>query len=369
MLKRAIQELERAVEELPSFGQHLRTARASYLLLRGKPREAIPLLQHYSEPLAVVGWTRCRGRLASAHNALGEFTEAKSICEDALARLSPEDLMFTAMNLIVELELCIAETGLGNAARATAYLDRLLETHAPFKGPLTLGAIHDAYAQVAIMEKDFALAAVHLEQMEGLYRPLDVPSLTARMEALTRRAQAAQRADLSQPEGLLLSDDVHLITRVQLLLTHSGEVASERADKALQIAVELSGADDGFIVLQRMTGKVSAFLNQEPPEELVGWAHARLLAAYANDETAAVEDVNSLIDLNLKQLDGVRYCTAPLWARVGHEDIVVAVVALGFRNSSPKLPGADVLRVIASSLVDVARISDRPQRHGTESTS
>ena len=351
-MKRAAQELSRLAEDMPSFGQPSRFARAAYLLLRGKPAEAIPLLERDDEPQAVVGWARGRGLLARAYNALGQHERARDICRAVLARIDPEDLTFPVMNLNLPVELALAEAGLGNFALARTSLDELLAQHGPNRGPLTLASLHDAYLQVALREKDFACCAAHLERLEDWARPTGIASLLERCEVLRRDLERAQRlGDGNEDEVRLLVDDVHLITRVQLILTQTGTLLAERAKKSLQIAVELSGADDGFVVLQGVNEEASAYLNQAPGAELVVWAHRRLMAAYASDETAVEGHVDSLIDLNLNIVDGVRYCVAPLWARRDNQDFVVAALALGFRKTMPRLPGADVLRVIADHLV------------------
>ena len=351
-LKRAAQELSRLAEEMPSFDQHSRFARAAYLLLRGKPAEAIPLLERDDEPQAVVGWARGRALLARAYNALGQHERARDICRDVLARIDPEDLTFPVMNLNLPVELALAEAGLGNFALARTSLDELLAQHGLNRGPLTLASLHDAYVRVALREKDLACCAEHLERLEGWVRPTGIASLLERCEVLKRDVERAQRVgDGNEDEAGLLLDDVHLITRVQLILTQTGTLLAERANKSLQIAVELSGADDGFIVLQGGSEEAAAYLNQAPGAELVVWAHRRLMAAYASDETAAEEHVDSLIDLNLNVVDGLRYCVAPLWARRDNQDFVVAALALGFRKTMPRLPGADVLRVIADHMV------------------
>lgn len=357
--KRAVQELERLVEEVPTFSHYLRAARAAYLLQRGKPQEALPLLeQQDSAGAETIGWARSCGRLACAYNMLGEHEKARAVCEDAMARVDPGDLMFPAMNLNVQVELALAEAGLGRVDRAKTMLDQLIARHTPQHGPLTLGSLHDAYLQVALRDKDFALCDEQLAKLEDCYRPLALPSLLSRLELLTLQLRNARRGDQHGADVALLASDAQLITRVQLLLTQSGSQAAERARKGLQIAVELSAADDGFLVVQRQQDGVEAHLHAAPSTELANWARARLLAAYANDETAAVEDVGSLIDLNSMSADGVRYCVAPLWARVNHEDVVVAALALGFRNGTPKLPSADVLRVIASSLIGALSSSE-----------
>jgi len=255
----------------------------------------------------------------------------------------------------------VAEAQLGNFAVARSGLDALLLAHGPKQGPLTLASVHETYVQVALIQKDFETCATHLAELEKWVRSTGIASLCERCDTLKRQVEGAQRPDSGDyGDARLLGDDVHLITRVQLILTQTGTQLAERANKGLQIAVELSGADDGFIVLQGTVNGAAAHLNQAPSAELVDWARRRLMAAYASDETAAVEHVDSLIDLNLNVVDGIRYCVAPLWARRDNQDVVVAALALGFRKSEPQLPGADVLRVIADHLVDIPSLSTRP---------
>lgn len=354
-LKRAAQELTRLAEQSASLAPYASSAQAAYLVLRGKPREAIELLEQVQEPMAAVGWVRNRGVLARAYNALGEHASARDVCLFALSQLVPADLDYPAMNLIVPTELAIAEAGLGNFTEAHAALARLLQKYGPDQAPITLGSIHDAQVQVALREHDFTAASLALAETERRYRATSLPSLRERLDTLRRQIERAQRASAGNEADIpLMIDDVHLITRVQLILTQTGTQISERASKGLQIAIELSGADDGFIVLQGAEAEPTAYLGELPSLELMRWAHLRLMAAYASDETAAVEHVDSLIDLNLNVVDGVRYCVAPLWARRDNQDVVVAALALGFRKTAPRLPGADVLRVIADHLVNSA---------------
>jgi hypothetical protein len=87
----------------------------------------------------------------------------------------------------------------------------------------------------------------------------------------------------------LVEGDVHLLTRVQLMLTQSGDKLVERARKGLQIALELTGADDGFIVVQGVEEDTPAYWGTHAPSrELVRWAGERLRLATARDETAVV---------------------------------------------------------------------------------
>lgn len=59
-------------------------------------------------------------------------------------------------------------------------------------------------------------------------------------------------------EGLF-ADDGHLVTRVQLTMNSSPALVTERASKGIQIALGLSGANAGFIVLAGQDGVAASF--------------------------------------------------------------------------------------------------------------
>ena len=61
-------------------------------------------------------------------------------------------------------------------------------------------------------------------------------------------------------------------------------------------------------------------------------------------------EVNTLVDLNLKASGDLRYCLATLWTTQNGADAVVGGLVLGFRDRSPRLPSAEVLRAIAAHL-------------------
>jgi hypothetical protein len=65
--------------------------------------------------------------------------------------------------------------------------------------------------------------------------------------------------------------------------------------------------------------------------------------------------VDSLIDLSVKRVGELQYGVAPLWARHGQADIVVAAIALGFARDVPRLPNAAILGVIAGFLLPGAQ--------------
>jgi len=77
---------------------------------------------------------RKRAGCSRAHNALGEYQRAREICVEALSCLTSADLEFVVWNLGVEIELAMAESGLGNHAEAARQLDELISKHARCAG-------------------------------------------------------------------------------------------------------------------------------------------------------------------------------------------------------------------------------------------
>jgi hypothetical protein len=189
MMKRAAQDLTRIIVESPQLSVLHRRARGNYFVLRGKYARALPLLDAGEEPLAMSGWAQRRGMLARAYNGRGDFARAREICRDALAHLTAEDLEYVVLNLIVQLELALAEAGLGNTLLAGQQLDALIARHTDVRGPLTLGALHEARAKVALRAGELELCRVHLLKMTGYYRPTGIATLRELVEKLERELE------------------------------------------------------------------------------------------------------------------------------------------------------------------------------------
>lgn len=359
-MKRAAQENARLAMDLPSFECHERRARAAYLVLRGKHQEAIPLLTNDEAPLAVIGWARSRSLLARALREMGDSARAHALCTEALARLEPADLVFVSHTLSLQVELALAEAGLGQYAQASSRLDELLARHAPNEGALVLSVLHQARARVALLQHDFATAEAQLAEFERRARPTGIPSLLESVNALKQQLMRARNPEEADSGQLLLRDPARLVTHVEALMTRTGRQIGERASKALQIALELTGADTGFLVVMRETAPLAHFGGPAPDEPLVQWAKDRLLAALRNDETAVLEDQSALVDLNLRRVGDMRFCVTPLWVTRNHRDVPVAAITLGFSLGNPQLPSPEVLRVIGGHLEDEESNSDVP---------
>ena len=303
IMKRAVQELSRLSDELPSLMPIQRQAHGAYLVLRGKYAEAIPVLEVDADSPRRIGWVSARGVLAQAYNRLGQHARAREICVDALAHQTHEDLAYILNNFNVQIELALAESGLGRTEIAKASLDALLAEHEPGNSPITIGLIHEARAQVALRERDFETAREQVAKMESRYRSTGVATLIALAAPLKReidRVENPRGADLDIEARL--EHLPHVLMRVQLMLnTQVENVLTERARKGLQVALELSSADEGLLVLADSQGEPAAYLGSAAPDpELVRWAEQNILDAAIDEQTVMTAEVDSEIDSNYK---------------------------------------------------------------------
>lgn len=349
LMKRALHELTRLSGEVASLRYLERQARAAYLILRGRHAQALPLLDTDEEPLGPPGWTRTRALLARSLNGIGQHARARSVCVDALGRLGVEDLTFVALHLPLQIELALAEAELGQHDLAAKQLDALLARHAPNESPLTLGALHEARAKVALAASDYATSRAHLEQMSTCYRQTGTHSLLELVERLTRQLERAER-----PSGLVTStpeEISQLMTRLKLMLTQTSTVLTERATEALRAALEVSNADAGFLVVRGGGRSAMAHLGTEPDPELLAWAEQNMRSIEDEGEATVLTDtLSSIYESNRKSVGHMNYCLAPLYGKRDGEVVALGALVLGFDNRVAELPNAEVLHAVAEHL-------------------
>jgi hypothetical protein len=98
--------------------------------------------------------------------------------------LQSEDRAFVALFLGPELELAVADAGLGNVGAARTRLDELLRLHDKSDNPLTRGRIHEACARVAASTRDWPGFRHHLEETRNWFRRTGTPALIGQAERL-----------------------------------------------------------------------------------------------------------------------------------------------------------------------------------------
>jgi hypothetical protein len=351
LAKRAAQELARLARDLPSLKTEMLRARGTYLVLRGRYADAIALFATDDTPPSRAGWTRLRGLLARAHNGLGEHGRARALCLEALAPLSDADRRFVIVSLHVEIELALADAGLGDVHAACERLDALIALHAEHGGRLACGALHEARAQVSLLAKDFDAARAHLERMRALYQPTAVATLLELVDTLARRLEVAEQGP-NAVAATLTPYDERLATRVRLILHNTEASLPRRAQKSLQIALELTGADTGFLVVPERVGAPVAYSGSDAPDAaLVTWALERLRDADGEETVVETFGVGTA-EHGFKIVGRMQYCVVVLRTDDQLVDTATAAIALGFYDRRPRFPDAEVLSVIAEHLGD-----------------
>jgi len=196
--KHAAEQLQRSSQNMPSLALYAQMARGTHLALRHRYDAAAAELEAClgAEPLSFSGWVATASVLASAYRGLGQHERARELCVRTLAALKPGDLAFPVQMSRLQAELARAQSALGQHAEAAASLDDLIAMHAPARGPLTLGMLHEARAQVALAAADAEAYRFHLERMQAWYRPTGIPALIEQCEQL---AQAGRPVLASVP--------------------------------------------------------------------------------------------------------------------------------------------------------------------------
>lgn len=358
-LRRAAQQLDSLALTSPSLTVHGRWARGAYMVLRGRYQQALHYLEGAAKAPHPVGWIRVRGILAAAYNGLGQHKRARQVCLAALAELPREELPFVGMTLNVQVELALADAALGDFRAAGARLDGLLKEQSQWEGPLVLATVHRAHSRVALLQRDCATARRHLEAMTGWARQTSIPTLLEYCETLNQELRRAETPVRVGRAGALAPDETHLMTRVGLLMAEAGPLKTVRATRALQIALELTGADGGCIRLASRQRAV-AEVGDIPTEGVVlDWLQGRLAALQNGeqdttqlDEFSAASDngLDEDAELNTLVVGSRGYCMVPVWLPEDSGMVTVAALLLSFLDGDCQTPPGHVLQMIAEML-------------------
>ena len=348
-LRTCAEQLKRLSAETPSLMQAQQRAQQTYLVMRGTPEEALSAVQQSGEhAVDFLGAARHQGLRAAAHNLLGQHERAKQLCEAALARLDPEDLAFCTLNLGLQLELARAEAGLGHAASAEQALRALLVAHAPAANPLSLGALHEALAELAAQRRDADAFVAHEAEVTQLWQPLRVPALEARRNRLARLYQAYGSSGDGVVSRAPDTDTAPRLLTVLHRLRHGGERDSEGSARwALQQLLPLTGAEDAhlFTCQDGELTCVASYGLDEPPALLTAALQKRVqqLGDADSDQTSYQDEP---LDPTLITLGARSYRMAVLRSANDNDERIAGVVALAGDGSVPH----PVLRAIAKRL-------------------
>jgi len=186
-LTRVTAQLEELSTTVPSLKLYARLARLSLMLVVGEGAEAEPLLRAVlgdRPPRSFIGWAATHGFLARGYNERGDHAAAKAICEEALVHMTDADREYVSLFLPIDIQMAVAEAGLGHVDAGLARIDAQLERFRESDHPLVQGFLHEARAQIAWMAGLTEEYHLSLTIVEHWFRRTGTAALIAKCERL-----------------------------------------------------------------------------------------------------------------------------------------------------------------------------------------
>ncbi len=200
---RAADRLEIMSATVPSLKLYARLCTMALILVRGDWRDGdVAAAWVDAPPRSFIGWAAVNGFHATGYNERGRYGEAKAICESALAHVTDADREYVGLFLMLDIQMAIAEAGLGDVKAGLARIDGLLERFRGSDHPLVQGLLHEARARIAWMAGRVEEYNISLAVVERWFRPTGTPSLIAKWERLAElKGPVASRAALPPDSG------------------------------------------------------------------------------------------------------------------------------------------------------------------------
>jgi hypothetical protein len=242
--------------------------------------------------------------------------------------------------------------GLGDVAAAEGSLQALLAAHEGAGNPLTIGALHEAFADLASIRGDRDAFADHLVEVDRWFRQTRNPALVARYESLARDAvRASTRPGGATDTGSPAAPSHHLLTFVHRL-RHGGERTLARsAEWALQQLSEFTSLREGYIYLCEDDEAVClAQIGDDAHRVALGpWVAERLQALGHELGTVMTSTTDGATDPNRFEVEGDAFRFTPLLAPHDGGESATEVVGALVLSGDASVP-FPVLRSIAERL-------------------
>jgi hypothetical protein len=337
-LRRIRPELARMAGKHPGLLPWLAIADGELERICGQPERALAFhlaAMDGAEPGRHVAWPQAAAFALDALLLLGRTEQARLHGRDWCAVAEQHGI--DAIGLIQE-PLCVAEALLGNIDHALEVCEHVvLDTEQRGIHGLYLGLAYETRARVAIVLGDAAAFQAAFARCSEEYGGGKYPPLNARLERLTTEAKRA-RLDA---EGTGEMAPVATMTAARVQRTLAGLLAPEqRAEQALALALEASGAVAGFLYGVR-GADIEPLAARAPDHSAVPSIEAMLRSSLLGhgDQERTVALVDTAAEAHspvsvVTDLFGLRYFP---FALVGmHDDgrrpMVAAVIALAFAD-------------------------------------
>ncbi|HWB82339.1 MAG TPA: hypothetical protein VG755_45555, partial [Nannocystaceae bacterium] len=356
-LKRHIEALARQVAAGLKYRAHLDVARGEHARLRADFEAGLKaidagLAQLPPDEGLIRPWAL--SARADVLIGLGDIEPARKAAEEALAICSDFEHGQASFRLRALRAVALCESALGEHDIAAARIDDAIEKTEALLNPLLLGCLYETRAQIAIAAGNEVAAASAIAQVEFWFRPTRNPVLIARWERLERALHPAPDPELEPSANDIVTEmfgneTVHHDTLAEVLSILSDcRTANARAERALEMLVEASGAKAGLLYLAHR-GRLALAApthGAEPPAELTRAAVTRFAKARESPDTAA---------LGFEPIDDAPssgWCSSIIaCVREGHTRLVGALLLRGGERGL-ELPSESLGEAIAQRLSD-----------------
>jgi hypothetical protein len=191
-LKLAADRLVFLSQTIPSLQRYARLARVALMHVQGESiDDSARIVQKEIgdvEPRSFIGWTSSAAFMARAFNRKGRYSDAREACDMVLSHATEADRDYVMIFLDADLEMAIADAGLGNYDKAVARIDGLLERFRESDNPLVKGKLHETRARIAIMAGNMDAYKHHLSLTDHWFRGTGTPALIAAAQRLAALA-------------------------------------------------------------------------------------------------------------------------------------------------------------------------------------
>jgi hypothetical protein len=188
---------------VPSLQRYHRLVEGNLVLIQRDARFTTRIAAHYEALPArsFLGWSTTLSLLARGFNQIGEHARAKAICERVQSHMTDGDHDFVGVFLVADVELALADAGLGSQEAARQRLLGLVRRFEDCDHPLLQGLLQEALAQVAWYAHDREEFAHRRLLTERWFRPTGVPALIAKCERLEQLEGEMGRQATHAPSG------------------------------------------------------------------------------------------------------------------------------------------------------------------------
>jgi hypothetical protein len=234
-LTRITAQLEKLSITVPSLKLYAKLAGLSLMLVIGDSLEAERLLLTELDelpPRSFIGWAPAHGFLARNYNERGEYAAAKNVCESALVHVTDADRDYVTLFLPIDIEMAVAEAGLGQVDAGLSRIDALLRRFHGSDHPLVQGFLHEARARIAWTAGLTDEYLLSLTIVEHWFRRTGTPALIAKCERLAELRAGPSGAHDPQV-GSHVSSKSHAVTGIE-----SGRLEPEA--RTVQVSVQSS---------------------------------------------------------------------------------------------------------------------------------